>query len=207
MPTTHRELEKAELKQAARVIGRGMNNNPLHIRIFGDDPTKRRRRITRFYSRILPMIRRKGRVMGAFDGSEMIGVVGISEPGRCQPHLLDMIRILPLLMLENPPRLLLRIRSWVKQWSNHDLDEKHWHLGPAAVLPKLQRQGIGSGFLESLSKWLDDQDAPAYLETEREGNVRLYERFGFKVINQADVMGVPCWFMKREPKGGERIEA
>jgi RimJ/RimL family protein N-acetyltransferase len=207
MPTIHRELTKTELKKAAEIIGRGMNNNPLHIRIFGNDPVKRRRSITRFYSRILPMIQRKGRIMGAFHENEMIGVVGMSDPGRCQPTPLDMARILPRLMLENPPSVLLRIRTWVRQWSNYDLDERHWHLGPAAILPKLQRQGIGSDFLGSLCEWLDDQDAPAYLETEREGNVRLYERFGFKVVREARVMSVACWFMRRDPKGGNRIEA
>jgi RimJ/RimL family protein N-acetyltransferase len=208
MPTTHRELDKSDLKRAAEVIGRGMNNNDLHICIFGNDPAKRRHRITRFYSHILPMIQRKGRVMGAFQEDEMIGIVGISNPGRCQPTPLDMLRILPRLMLENTPRVLLRIRSWIHQWSNHDLGERHWHLGPAAVVPKLQRQGIGSDFLGSLCGWLDDQDEPAYLETEREGNVRLYERFGFEVVHRAQVMGVACWFMRRDPQGGEnRLEA
>jgi RimJ/RimL family protein N-acetyltransferase len=197
MPTTHRELDKHELKKAAEIIGRGMNNNDLHVRIFGEDPATRRHRITRLYSHILPMIHRKGRIMGAFQEDEMIGVVGISEPGRCQPTILDMVRIGPWLMLDNPPRVLVSILRWVNQWSNHDLGERHWHLGPAAVVPKLQRQGIGSAFLEALCRWLDEKEEPAYLETEREGNVRLYERFGFKVIHRAPVLGVDCWFMRR----------
>ena len=104
---------------------------------------------------------------------------------------------LPILMLENPPGVLLDIRRWVREWANHDLGERHWHLGPAAVVPKLQRRGIGSAFLEALCHWLDEKEEPAYLETEREGNVRLYERFGFKVVHRALVLGVDCWFMRR----------
>jgi hypothetical protein len=38
-----------------------------------------------------------------------------------------------------------------------------------------------------------------YLETDRARNVPFYERAGFRVTEQASVLGVPCWFMRRTP--------
>jgi hypothetical protein len=31
-------------------------------------------------------------------------------------------------------------------------------------------------------------------------NVRFYERFGFEPVGQEPVIGVPNWFMRREPR-------
>jgi len=39
-----------------------------------------------------------------------------------------------------------------------------------------------------------------YLETDKRENVRFYERFGFEVIAREPVIGVPNWFMRREPR-------
>jgi hypothetical protein len=47
---------------------------------------------------------------------------------------------------------------------------------------------------------MDDKEDLAYLETDKPENVRLYERFGFVVTSEADIIGVQCWFMRRYPK-------
>jgi hypothetical protein len=44
---------------------------------------------------------------------------------------------------------------------------------------------------------LDEAQLAAYLETETARNVRFYERFGFGVVDRADVLGNPNWFMWR----------
>ena len=37
----------------------------------------------------------------------------------------------------------------------------------------------------------------AYLETDKEINARFYERFGFEVVGEEQVLGVRNWFMTR----------
>jgi hypothetical protein len=44
---------------------------------------------------------------------------------------------------------------------------------------------------------MDRGAASSYLETDKPENVRFYERFGFAVRAQADVLGVRNWFMQR----------
>jgi hypothetical protein len=39
----------------------------------------------------------------------------------------------------------------------------------------------------------------AYLETDKARNVGLYQRFGFEVVGEQAVLGMPNWFMRRTP--------
>jgi hypothetical protein len=50
---------------------------------------------------------------------------------------------------------------------------------------------------------MDAYGAVAYLETDRQANVHFYEKFGFVVVAEANVLGVPNWFMSR-PGGHPR---
>jgi hypothetical protein len=47
---------------------------------------------------------------------------------------------------------------------------------------------------------LDASRQVGYLETDKPGNVRFYERFGFEVVGKAAVIGVPNSFMRRAPQ-------
>jgi len=44
---------------------------------------------------------------------------------------------------------------------------------------------------------MDAAGEDAYLETDKPINVRFYERFGFEVVGEQEVLGVPNWFMVR----------
>jgi ribosomal protein S18 acetylase RimI-like enzyme len=65
------------------------------------------------------------------------------------------------------------------------------------VHPRHQGQGIGSALIEAFCHRVDESDAPAYLETDKPTNVRLYRRFGFAVVGTQRVLGARNWFMLR----------
>lgn len=44
---------------------------------------------------------------------------------------------------------------------------------------------------------LDAMGAVGYLETDRPEAVGFYRTFGYVVVDEAEVLGVPCWFMSR----------
>ena len=86
-------------------------------------------------------------------------------------------------------------------WGTLDPKEPHSHLGPLAVDAHLRGRGIGTQILHSYCRRLDEAKLTGYLETETQDNVRLYTRFGFKVIAEQRVIGVPNWFMRRPSEG------
>ena len=55
--------------------------------------------------------------------------------------------------------------------------------------------------IQTLIKKSQQTGVPLYLETETEDNVKLYERFGFKLVKQIllDKIDLPMWEMLREP--------
>jgi GNAT superfamily N-acetyltransferase len=118
-------------------------------------------------------------------------------PGYCQPDPIEKMKVFPTAMIGNPIRTPFRILNWVGEWARRDPLEQHWHLGPVAVEPFQQGQGIGTAMLNAFCAVVDDTGAHAYLETDKHENVRLYQRFGFTVVKSAEVLGVPNWFMWR----------
>ena len=55
--------------------------------------------------------------------------------------------------------------KWLRTWSKHDPDERHWHLAPVAVDAHLQGRGIGSKLMRDFCARMDAAGEIAYLET------------------------------------------
>jgi predicted N-acetyltransferase YhbS len=85
----------------------------------------------------------------------------------------------------------------MSEWEKHDLREAHWHLGPVAVDAHLQGTGIGSAMMAEYCSRIDQTHGVGYLETDKEVNVRFYEKFGFQKIAESIVLDIPNWFMRR----------
>jgi hypothetical protein len=54
---------------------------------------------------------------------------------------------------------------------------------------------------------MDQEHTLSYLETDKFDNVGFYEKFGFRVVEEGAVLGIPNWFMCRAPArtGSESI--
>lgn len=62
-----------------------------------------------------------------------------------------------------------------------------WEIYTFGVLPEYQGQGIGTDlFTQSMDK-LDSYKKPYFLFTQYQRNIKLYEKFGFKVIYQESI--------------------
>ena len=209
------QLQRTDLRPAALILGRAMRDNPMHVRAFAiSDAERRSRALERFFLRVLLGLHQRGLIYGAYLDNELVGVCGIARPGFCQPAPLEKLRVLPAVVFGNPPGTALRVLNWTDAWAHRDPAEPHWHLGPVAIEPSVQRQGIGSALLTAFCGHIDADGATAYLETDRQANVHFYQKFGFAVVAEAEVMGVPNWFMSRpavfhpngDPRKGSRAQ-
>lgn len=187
-----------ELEEAARLVGRGMRDNPANMRVFRiPDNQRRSTAMGRFFMPVLRGLYSRGLVLGAILSNKLVGICGMARPGFCQPGMIEKLRVLPTAAAGNPVTTPVRILKWVGEWARLDPSEPHWHLGPVAVEPCLQGRGIGTAMLNAFCSIVDCTGAHAYLETDKRDNVRLYERFGFIVTESSEVLGVPNWFMCR----------
>jgi len=192
-----RDLGPDDLAAAIGVLARGMRDNPMHVATFGDDAEVRRRSLERVFTRVFRVMTSQAPI-GAYGDGGLLGVTGVEPAGHCQPTGGERLRLLPT-VLALGPRRAGRTLTWLKAWGDHDLAEPHSHLGPLAVDAHLQGRGVGTRILGEYCRRLDDTAQVGYLETDKRENVVLYERHGFVVTGEAPVIGVPNWFMRREP--------
>ena len=82
----------------------------------------------------------------------------------------------------------------------HDLDERHVHVGPVGVEPGAQGRGVGAALLRYLCAHLDADGEVAWLETDKPENVVFYRRHGFDVAVEDVRLGFSIWFMRRAPR-------
>ena len=197
-------LDAADMAQAVEVIVRGMRDNPNVLAALGQHPGVRHRRLLRLFGAMaaaeVPVRNRDMLAARGPDGS-IVGVCGMVPPGRCQPGVGRQLRLAPSLLALGP-RSAGRTMKWFGTWSKHDPDERHWHLGPVAIDAHIQGRGIGSKLMQAFCAKMDAAGEVAYLETDKDVNVRFYERFGFEVVNQEEVLGVTNWFMIRRAEQG-----
>lgn len=198
------ELVPSERERAVAVVARGMRDNPLHVAAFGTDAARRERRLRRHFGRVFEVMDLSVLVVRSDDAS-VAGVLGVAPPGGCvgTTSLGPRLRMAPTL-LSLGPWSARRVLRWLGSWAAHDPGERHWHLGPVAVDRPLQGRGIGSRLLESFRERMDAAGATSYLETDKPENVRLYRRFGFEVVGEAEVLGTANWFMSRPARSVER---
>ena len=192
-----RDLRPDEVPNAVAVLARGMRDNPIHVAAFGDDPDRRRRYLERLFTALFDVMTAQTPIC-AVDAGEIVGATGIAPPGGCRPSRGQRLRLTPTMLLFGP-RTSARVGRWFGAWAGRDPDEPHSHLGPLAVDAHLQGRGIGSEIMREYARRLDAAGELAYLETDRPENVPFYERYGFEVVGEEGVLGVPNWFMRREP--------
>ncbi|MCI0443925.1 GNAT family N-acetyltransferase [bacterium] len=193
-----RELSDGETLTAARVLGRGMRDNPIHIQVFGLDANRREKELSLMFVPVLRQQVRKGIVLAALISGELVGVTGMVPPKCCQLTIPEKMAILPALLRGSGLKSTLRVLEWTGDWSRNDSRITHWHLGPVAIDRHLQGQGIGSALLNAFCQRIDNHRSAAYLETDKEENVTFYKRFRFEVVDEHNVLGIKNWFMFRD---------
>lgn len=194
------DLSRAELPEAVAVLSRAMRDNPIHVAAWGRDPEQRRRTIERLFTTLFRVVTAQSPIAARRDGV-MLAVTGSLPAGSCQPTPRQRLAMTPAI-LGLGPSSALRTMRWLKGWADRDLEEPHVHLGPLGVDAHLQGQGIGSQLLAEHCRRLDATGEVGYLETDKAENVAFYARQGYETVAEADVLGVPCWFMRRPPRSG-----
>lgn len=196
---TVRALETAEHVAAAGVAARALRDAPTTVASYGDDPLERMARTYGMFRGFFDELTTPQ--LGAVIASCPIGVAVVAEPGHCVGALFGAYAAetlaKPVPAYGDPAREQI---FWA-QWAERDLPEEHWHIGPVGVEPGFQGRGIGGAIMRELCEALDKADRVAWLETDREANVRFYSALGFEVVDKATILEVPTWYMRRDPLG------
>jgi predicted N-acetyltransferase YhbS len=183
-------LEKKDISAASRVLSEAMLNVPLHIAVFQGHGVKERQLIKNMFVELLSEL--PGITFLARIGGQIVGVMRMKS---CDGIKFSNDHTQTVDVND----LYWRKSFWHNEWARHDPSERHWHLGPVAVLPSKQGTGIGKKLLSRFCHEVDACLAPAYLETDSDKNVQFYEQFGFQVVGASDIFDVNNRYMWRHP--------
>lgn len=94
------------------------------------------------------------------------------------------------LMFIAPPSTFLRLLRYEnhamklkKTYTNHDC----WYLYNITVKPQFQNNGYCSKLLKPMFEYFDRTGQDCYLETHNEDNIKLYEHFGFRLLETSEI--------------------
>ena len=98
---------------------------------------------------------------------------------------------------------LLTYETYAMNLKKTFTDHYDWYLYNLSVKKDAQGKGIASKLLRPMLGFCDDEKMVAYLETNKESNVGLYQHYGFDLMKEELIPQTPVthYAMVRHPKG------
>jgi ribosomal protein S18 acetylase RimI-like enzyme len=180
--SSSKEDEKIE---TAQVLSIAMIDNPIHIAVYKAHGENERKLLENTYMKLLnnPKIS----TFTAKLNEQIIGVMCCVT--NCKNRKIKDVT--------DTDNIANRKKIWLTEWLRYEPLEQHCHLGPIAILPSFQRNGVGTKLMHYFCEILDKNSYMGYLETDREKNILFYKKFGFEVIQTSEVLSVKTAYMLR----------
>jgi ribosomal protein S18 acetylase RimI-like enzyme len=185
------------LDEASDLLCRAFINTPFTGAIMGGNSEKHQKMLKMGFRSMLD--KKPGEKVVAKDGDKIVGVMRMVKWPDCQNSIPKGLEKLPMVLFAR--KTASKFFEARKVWGKHDPKEPHWHVDPIGVLPEYQGKGVGSMLMKHYCRRVDSENMPAYHETDQTQNVRFYEKFGYKVIRKEPNLGIPNWYLWREPNG------
>ena len=98
---------------------------------------------------------------------------------------------------------LLTYENYAMNLKKQFTDNYDWYLYNLSIKKDAQGKGIASKLMRPMLQFCDDERMVAYLETNKEINVGLYQHYGFDLMKEEFIPKTPVvhYAMVRQPKG------
>ncbi len=189
-------LKPDEIQEAANLLSKAFILTEFSSKVAGGQDEKHRRMLEIGFKTMLD--KKPGKKFVAKDNGKIVGVMRMAKWPDCQNSIPRGFEKIPTLLFGR--KSALRLFKFRSIWKKHDPKKPHWHIDPIGVLPEMQGKGIGSKLLTFFCNYIDKENVAAYHETDQEQNVRLYEKFGYKIVGTEPIFSVTNWFLWRPPK-------
>jgi GNAT superfamily N-acetyltransferase len=191
----------AQLDAVVSLLSEAFVTNPLHVAAFGPERIEQNRLFFRIGLRHMFA----GQAFVARANGQVLGYIHFNASPHCLPAP-EEIPTVAATVLKPLGVAIPNVINWFARWCHLDPDEPHVHLGPIGVAPGLQGRGVGTALMNRYIEHLQQQQSAGYLETDRRENVEFYQKFGFVVRHQEQLIGAPTWYMwRRRPEDHNAI--
>ena len=191
-------VDRQAYSESAAIIARAFENEPTVCAILRADPAVRTKRLASVFSIMMHTVEPRGWILQASKDDKPCGAAFMHPPGTYPIPVLSQLQIISKAVMRHGfqglGRWIQLLNAYEKQ---HPKQLPHYYLELLGVLPEQQGRGIGSAMLRELVRRADTDEVGCYLETADPRNLPLYERFGFCIQAEENIIGVRVWFMWR----------
>jgi ribosomal protein S18 acetylase RimI-like enzyme len=198
LPTTRQSS-----RQAAQVLARAFVDDPVTVACFQNfSPDKRISALMVDFTAELSVCIRRGYPLQVNGDGKVIASAVIYPPGAYPLPVLDQWLLLIKSILGNGFYDLRPWMRWLAEVDKLHPAEPHYYLEYLGVEPEQQGKAVGSAILRDLASKADEEQVGCYLENANPRNIPFYQRCGFQIINEKEIIGIPSWFMWRAAGSG-----
>ncbi len=180
-----RRLILSDASAAGRCLARAFANDPLMDHLL-PNANRRDRMLRRLCTLVVQHGIRYGQVDGV--GDAIHGVAVWLPPAEAQASLPRLLYTggwrLPFLIGINGTRRMLSFRGVIERRYHRLVPQPHWLLHMLGVDPEHQGRGLASKLLTDRLQRLDQTQVDCVLETVNPRSAALYERFGFRTLEE-----------------------
>ena len=185
-------------RQAAQVLGRAFADEPVSVAVYKNfSRDSRIRALTVDFTAEISLCLRKGYPLQLIADGKVIAVAVIYPPGSYPVSTMDQWKLLTQSIIGNGFYNIKGWLQWLKEVDHTHPKEPHYYLEYLGVDPEYQGRAYGSRIMNHLVSKADEEHVGCYLENATPRNNPFYQRFGFKVISEKEIIGIPSWFMWR----------
>jgi GNAT superfamily N-acetyltransferase len=193
-----RKLGADDVSRIVTALAHAFEDDPVMSWIFPDD-SKRLAHLEKAFGLFLRKIWLPQEECYATE--RLFGAALWLPPGKWHLGFGEQLRLFPSMISvtgRNLPRLISVLNLMEKK---HPKDPAHYYLAVLGVEPAFQGRGFGGALMQPVLARCDRERIPAYLESSKRRNVALYERHGFRVVEELRLPkdGPPIWRMWRDP--------
>jgi ribosomal protein S18 acetylase RimI-like enzyme len=201
------KVQKKDIPKAGAVLANAFQHDPIWTKIF-EDEGKNHQKMGALYEGPVRYCLKYGEVYAPSEHLEGIAGWGLND--FADMTIWRMIRSgsiisgmkMGLTMAKRAQKMRVVFEPLEADRKANMKGSAYIYLMIIGVASEFQGQGFGGKLLRALIEESEQAGVPIYLETETERNVSMYERLGFRVLNQITLpmVNLPMWEMAREPK-------
>jgi len=197
------KLQKTDIKKAGEVLADAFKEDPIWTKFFKENRIEAQKANYLFGSPILFALK-YGKAYGS--SSNLEGIAAWFPDSTADMTMWRMIRSGAFrygskLGMKATIEMAKTFRPIEKDRKEKMKNTSYIYILIIGVKQEYQKQGFGGKILRAIFEEADKTSIPIYLETNTLKNVQMYEKYGFKVLNEIILprLDLPMWEMKRDP--------